>query len=125
MASIGAQLSARADSSVLGCIGTRGIALQAACYIAELLSKFQGQGAMAYASYNGGPSNVARWLRAKSKGPDKLELDTFIEEMVFTESYRYAKRVMEVSAAYSMLYRDELPTWTNDVDPKIEDNISF
>jgi len=97
----------------------------ASYYISELLAKFQGQGAMAYASYNGGPSNVARWLRAKSKGPDELELDTFIEEMVFTESYRYAKRVMEVSAAYSMLYEGKLPTWTNEVDTKIEDNISF
>ena len=95
----------------------------AAYYISELFDKFHGQGAMAYASYNGGPSNVARWLRAKSKTP--LELDTFIEEMVFTESYRYAKRVMEVSAAYSMLYEGKLPTWTNEVDPEIEDNISF
>lgn len=97
----------------------------ASYYIAELLRKFQGQGAMAYASYNGGPSNVARWLRAKSAGSESLDLDTFIEEMVFTESYRYAKRVMEVSAAYSVLYRDELPRWTNTVDTKIEDNISF
>ncbi|MBL4685371.1 MAG: transglycosylase SLT domain-containing protein, partial [Nannocystaceae bacterium] len=95
----------------------------ASYYIAELLKKFQGQGAMAYASYNGGPSNVARWLRAKSKTP--LELDTFIEEMVFTESYRYSKRVMEVSAAYSMLYDKTLPRWTNAVDTQIEDNISF
>jgi len=97
----------------------------AAYYIAELLRKFQGQGAMAYASYNGGPSNVARWLRAKSKGPVRLELDTFVEEMVFSESYRYAKRVMEVSAAYSMLYADVLPRWSNAVDTKIEDNLSF
>lgn len=97
----------------------------AAYYIAELLGKFHGQGAMAYASYNGGPSNVERWLRAKAKGPDPLHLDTFIEEMVFTESNRYARRVMEVSAAYSMLYEGKLPTWNNEVDPVIEDNISF
>jgi hypothetical protein len=38
----------------------------AAYYLAELLTKFHGQAAMAYASYNGGPFNVERWLKAKS-----------------------------------------------------------
>ncbi len=94
-------------------------------YVAELLHKFHGQAPMAYASYNGGPSNVGRWLRAKSKGRDPLELDAFIEEIVFTESYRYTKRVVEVSAMYSMLYEGRLPRWSNAVDPVVEDNIGF
>lgn len=97
----------------------------ASYYVAELLRKFQGQGPMAYASYNGGPSNVARWLRAAKKSAGELEMDAFIEEMVFTESYRYAKRVVEVYSAYSMLYRGELPELSNAVDGKILDNIDF
>jgi len=94
-------------------------------YVAELLHKFHGQAPMAYGSYNGGPSNIGRWLRAKSKEGAPLELDAFVEEIVFTETYRYVKRVVEVSAAYSVLYRGELPRWSNAVDPVVEDNIAF
>lgn len=97
-----------------------------AYYVDELMEKFHGQAPMAYASYNGGPSNVQRWLEAKAAGsPTKLEQDAFIEEIAFRESYRYAKRVMEVSAAYSMLYRGELPKWSNETDADVEDNIAF
>lgn len=96
-----------------------------AYYVAELLGKFHGQAPMAYASYNGGPSNVARWLAAKSQSPAPLEMDTFIEEIVFGESYRYTKRVMEVHATYALLYEGDLPRWKNDVDPAYEDNIDF
>jgi soluble lytic murein transglycosylase-like protein len=95
-----------------------------AYYVAELLAKFHGQAPMAYASYNGGPSNVARWLAAKSvEAP--LELDAFIEEIPFSESYKYTKRVMEIHATYSALYDGDLPRWKNTVDPKFEDNIDF
>ena len=38
VAAIGAELAARPDSRILGCIGTRGIALQAATMIAELFA---------------------------------------------------------------------------------------
>ncbi|MBC8069370.1 MAG: lytic transglycosylase domain-containing protein, partial [Deltaproteobacteria bacterium] len=96
-----------------------------AYYVAELLHKFHGQAPMAYASYNGGPSNVARWLAAKSQGPAPLELDAFIEEIPFSESYKYTKRVMEIHATYALLYEGELPRWTNAVDPAFEDNIHF
>lgn len=94
-------------------------------YISELLRKFQGQAPMAYASYNGGPSNVARWLRAKAKSNNPLELDAFIEEIAFRESQRYAKRVVEVYATYSLMYRGDLPELPNEVDTKILDNVDF
>ena len=97
----------------------------ASYYIAELLHKFHGQAPMAYASYNGGPYNVSRWLAAKARSETPLELDAFIEEMPFRETYRYTRRVMEVSAAYAMLYRGEFPRWTNSVDAVFEDNIDF
>ncbi|MEX1365103.1 MAG: lytic transglycosylase domain-containing protein [Nannocystaceae bacterium] len=113
----------RFDSDTLFDIDTN--AHLAAYYVSELLHKFHGQAPMAYASYNGGPSNVGRWLRAKSKEGAPLTLDAFIEEIVFSESYRYAKRVTEVSAAYAMLYEGRLPRWSNEVDPVVEDNIFF
>ncbi|MEM9697083.1 MAG: lytic transglycosylase domain-containing protein, partial [Myxococcota bacterium] len=96
-----------------------------AAYVAELLKKFHGQAPMAYASYNGGPSNVARWLEAKSKTPGGIDLDEFVEEIAFRESNRYARRVSEVSAAYALMYEGKLPRWTNEVDPEFEDNIDF
>lgn len=96
-------------------------------YVAELLKKFHGQAPMAYASYNGGPSNVQRWLEAKAaaEGAVPLERDVFVEEIAFRESYRYAKRVTEVSAAYSLMYDGKLPRWENAVDADVEDNIAF
>jgi tetratricopeptide (TPR) repeat protein len=100
----------------------------AAYYLAELLRKFHGQAAMAYASYNGGPFNVERWLRAKADaagGGQPLELDVFIAEIPFRETANYTRRVLEVQAAYSLLYRGELPRWTNAVDPQVEGNIDF
>jgi soluble lytic murein transglycosylase len=96
-----------------------------AYYVAELLAKFHGQAPMAYASYNGGPSNVSRWLAAKSTSKVPLEMDAFIEEIAFGESYRYTKRVMEVHATYGLLYDGALPRWSNAVDPVFEDNIDF
>ncbi len=96
-------------------------------YISELMAKFHGQAAMAYASYNGGPFNVSRWLAAKAAGSSSrpMELDEFIEEIPFRETGRYTRRVLEVKAAYDLLYKGELPRWSNDVDPKFEDNINF
>lgn len=97
----------------------------AAYYIAELLAKFHGQPVFAYASYNGGPSNVARWLVGKSSGPTGVGLDEFVEEIPFDETANYARRVMEVHATYELMYRDRLPAWPNAVDPVVEDNIGF
>lgn len=100
----------------------------AAYYLDELLGKFHGQAAMAYASYNGGPFNVERWLRAKSDlagGGQPLELDVFVAEIPLRETANYTRRVLEVQAAYNLLYRGELPRWTNAVDPQVEANIDF
>jgi tetratricopeptide (TPR) repeat protein len=94
-------------------------------YIAELLAKFHGQPTFAYASYNGGPSNVARWLAAKSQGPVGVGLDEFVEEIPFTETGNYARRVMEVHATYELIYAGSLPVWSNEVDPVFETNIDF
>jgi len=94
-------------------------------YISELLAKFHGQPVFAYASYNGGPSNVARWLAAKAQGPTGVGLDEFVEEIPFTETANYARRVMEVHATYELMYRGKLPQWSNEVDPAFENNIDF
>ncbi|WAS98302.1 lytic transglycosylase domain-containing protein [Nannocystis punicea] len=95
-----------------------------AYYFAELLHKFHGQAALAYASYNGGPFNVARWLAAKG-ATAPLELDVFIAEIPFRETANYTRRVLEVQAAYALMYGGSLPRWQNTVDLRVEDNIDF
>lgn len=97
----------------------------AAAYISELLRKFHGQAAFAYASYNGGPSNVAGWLAGKSQGPVGVGLDEFIEEIPFDETAGYARRVLEVHATYHLMYHGRLPVWANEVDPVFEDNVDY
>jgi hypothetical protein len=44
---------------------------------------------------------------------------------VFDETHRSVKRVVEVSAAYSVLYQGVLPRWSHAVDPVVEDDIAF
>ena len=99
----------------------------AAYYVAELVSNFRGQAPMAYASYNGGPSNVARWLEAKGKAvvANPLGLDDFIEEIPFTETHRYVRRVMETQAAYMWIYERALPVWDVGIDPDVRHTIEF
>ncbi len=94
-------------------------------YVAELWTKFQGQAPLVYASYNGGPNNVARWLKAKAKGKGPLGIDVFIEEIPFRETRRYTKRVMEVHAKYALMYAGGLPRWNNEIDTRVESNIDF
>lgn len=96
----------------------------ASLYISELIKKFRGQEAFAYASYNAGPSNVARWLRARD-GIEGLELDDFVEEIPFKETYRYTKRVLEVRAAYQGLYNEDRADIAREVDVRIGNNINF
>jgi tetratricopeptide (TPR) repeat protein len=95
----------------------------AVAYIAALLHKFHGQPVFAYASYNGGPNNVARWLAAKSQAG--VELDEFIEEIPFEETANYARRVLEVHATYELIYAGKLSAWSNVVDPVIENNVDY
>lgn len=95
-----------------------------AYYVSELFFKFHNQAPMAYASYNGGPSNVGRWVRQKSSQVP-LSVDEFVEEVEFDETRRYTRRVMEIEAVYELLYKGELPRWDNSVDPNVEDNIGF
>ncbi|MCA9660055.1 MAG: transglycosylase SLT domain-containing protein, partial [Myxococcales bacterium] len=92
------ELGARFDADTLFDPGTN--IHYSAYYVAELLKKFHGQPAFAYGSYNGGPSNVSRWLAAKSS-TRPLELDVYIEEIPFSETQRYTRRVLETQAIYS------------------------
>lgn len=56
------------------------------------------------ASYNGGEEAVRRWVDAYDEAP---ELDEFIEDIGYTETRRYVKRVLGFAMAYRWVYGDE------------------
>lgn len=62
----------------------------AAWYLASLIERFDGRLPLAIASYNGGPHNVRRWL---SMHGEDMPLDAFLEQIPFTETHRYVRRV--------------------------------
>jgi soluble lytic murein transglycosylase-like protein len=70
-------------------------------YLGAVLKKFAGQLTLAAAGYNGGPHNVALWLDQRGAG---AEIDEFIEEIPFSESRRYAKKILRLTALYERTY---------------------
>jgi soluble lytic murein transglycosylase-like protein/TolA-binding protein len=63
---------------------------QGAYYIKHLLDQFNGNMVLAIASYNGGPSKANEWY-AKNK---RSTFDQFIEDIGFTETRGYVKKVL-------------------------------
>lgn len=70
-------------------------------YLKALSDKFNHQLGLVAAAYNGGPHHVARWLDQRGKG---AAFDEFIEEISFSESRRYAKKIVRLVALYERLY---------------------
>ncbi len=56
------------------------------------------------ASYNGGPEAVERWLAAYEAQP---EFDEFAEDIGYTETRQYVKRVLGYTMAYRWVYGDQ------------------
>ena len=71
-----------------------------AWYVRKLLSKYGGNEALAIGSYNAGPDAMDRWLKARGD----LALDEFVEEIPYTETRRYVKRVLMSYGIYEALY---------------------
>ncbi|MBN1761142.1 MAG: transglycosylase SLT domain-containing protein [Chitinispirillaceae bacterium] len=68
-------------------------------YVHELLEQFDGNKMLALAAYNAGPHNAKRWAKA---GRNK-ELDLFVEDIGFTETRGYVKKVMANYWTYEFL----------------------
>ncbi len=70
-------------------------------YLATLTEKFKGNSVTALAGYNAGPSRVKRW----TEGPLKnLEPDEFTEDIPFTETRNYVRRIFRSYGAYKTVY---------------------
>ncbi|MCO4772342.1 MAG: lytic transglycosylase domain-containing protein, partial [Deltaproteobacteria bacterium] len=75
-------------------------------YMGQLLERFgPGHFPLAVGSYNGGPHNIGRWLKAKV-GAD---LEDFVEEVAFDETRNYIKKVTRYYAIYADLYGGGAP----------------
>ena len=73
-------------------------------YLANLFKQFPAQPQAVAASYNGGETNMARWLaRSKSDSPDR-----YVPEIVFSQSKDYVYKVMANYRVYQMFYDENL-----------------
>jgi len=72
-------------------------------YLAMMIGEFKGNWARALAAYNAGPNQVRRWLeRLGDRGDDE-----FIEEIPFSETNAYVKRVLGSYYRYRAQYDKE------------------
>lgn len=70
-------------------------------FLSRMVSLYDQNIPLAVMAYNAGPGNVRKWLRRKGK----LPLDEFIEEIPFTETRNYVKRVLRSAQVYSFLLK--------------------
>ena len=69
-------------------------------FLADLVKKFDGQIALAAASYNAGPNRIKKWLE---NDPGR-ELDEFIEDIPIFQTRNYVKKVMTNYAVYHYIF---------------------
>lgn len=72
-------------------------------YIAELGAQVDGHPALMIAGYNGGYTNVSRWLRERGD----LPLDLWIEDIPYGQTRKYTKRVLASFWTYAWLYGED------------------
>ncbi len=70
-------------------------------YLGQLLTRWDGNKALAVASYNAGPDAVRRWL---STHPD-ADMDEWVEQIPVSETRNYVKRVLGSYDTYGLLSR--------------------
>ena len=77
---------------------------------------------LALFAYNGGLTNVRKWIRAAksewaktghpSRSPSGMSMDLFLETIPFAETRDYGKKLVEASAMYAWLYYGKTPAET-------------
>ena len=73
-------------------------------YFARLLDQWGGNYPLAVASYNAGPGNVQRWIRANGDPrTSSVSMIDWIEEIPFFETRNYVQRVLENAVVYDLL----------------------
>ncbi|MEC7242405.1 MAG: transglycosylase SLT domain-containing protein [Myxococcota bacterium] len=70
-------------------------------YLGQLLTRFEGGWPLAVAAYNAGPMNVSSWY---TRWEGQIDMDDFVEQIPFTETRDYVKKVTLHYANYVNLY---------------------
>jgi soluble lytic murein transglycosylase len=83
-------------------------------YFADLVRQFGGLH-FALATYNAGPSRIAKWIAAKPG----LERDEFIDDIPFPETQNYVKRILGTAEDYRRLYGPEGSAAATDAIPAV------
>jgi peptidoglycan lytic transglycosylase len=83
-------------------------------YFADLVQQFGGLH-FALATYNAGPSRIAKWIAAKPG----LERDEFIDDIPFPETQNYVKRILGTAEDYRRLYGPDSPAGESDALPAV------
>ena len=75
---------------------------------------------LALFAYNGGLTNVRKWIRASRNDwsrlkktfhePAGMSMDLFLETLPFAETRDYGRKLVEASALYAWLYYDKMPS---------------
>jgi hypothetical protein len=73
-------------------------------YLSKLLDRFEGGWPLAVAAYNAGPMNVSSWY---TRWEGQIELDDFVEQIPFTETRNYVKKVSMHYANYLDIYTED------------------
>lgn len=72
-------------------------------FFAKMVNQFNGQIPLAIMAYNAGPGNVRKWLKTNGH----LPLDEFVEEIPFSETRGYIKRVLRSMQVYGLIHNEE------------------
>jgi soluble lytic murein transglycosylase len=83
-----------------------------AWYLRQLLNQFEGSLPVALAAYNGGPSNVEKWLSGGRWSGSINDL----EQIPFGETARYVDRVSRAYKLYRTAYKSR---WPGDEPPRV------
>ncbi|MBN2225544.1 MAG: DUF3808 domain-containing protein [Deltaproteobacteria bacterium] len=73
-------------------------------YLSGLMTEFEGEKVYALCGYNAGPGNAHRWI--KNRDPE-MEMDEFIEDIPFSETRAYVKRILNTESIYRAVYESD------------------
>ena len=83
-------------------------------YFADLVKQFGGAH-FALATYNAGPSRVAKWIAARPG----IDRDEFIDDIPFPETQNYVKRILGTAEDYRRLYGSDSAAAETDATPAV------
>ncbi len=78
-------------------------------YFRRVMDMFDGHLELSLAGYNSGPYRLRKWV---TQAGDRLELDSFIEELPFEETKTYVRRIVQFKSSYELLYGESVAAAT-------------